>query len=347
MRDRTAVICMCLTVLVLLFVLGALNIHASEMSALPVGLVADGQADLNSSVAGTISDRIRSNEALHVYSGSLDELKDMLADGYIYCIIELGPGLEETVRRGEYKGIMTMYSAKDSPVAALIGDIAAGCAMDAVCMYKAYNTYSVLESAGEKEHADLAGYSARLETMKRDGGYDFVFDTEYIDTGKKVENEITNALIYRQVIAGLIAMLLALTAFSACNPITREYAAGIRGRLSISAKGSVLLCIGEAAGLFTCCMPAAILAGLLSGRSIKAVLSMILLNTVLLAVAVAGSYLLALVLKNVMAYQVAGTILIITLSTAGFISIFEGLTGGNLFIHTPVAAFIRCYTEFL
>ncbi len=345
-RDRTACICMILCAAVMLIVLTGLNIHAGTGSALPVGLITHAGADGTEHYIGnSIAQALRSNEALNVHEGTESELKELLADGYIYCIIEFDPEIDRLIENGEYKGIMTMHSAKDSPVATIIGDIAAGCAMDEICMHKAYNKYSSLSEAAD-DHIAQAEYRRLLDSMRNEGGYEFVFDTDYVDTGKQIAKEVTNALIYRQVIAGLTAMLLMLAAFCACGPVSVEYASGIRNRLKISSTSDLKLFIQEACGLFTCCAPVAALAGFLSGAGLRSALLMTALNLALLAAAVAMYYILSAVTANLFAYQTAGTVLLIILSAAGFISIFEGLAGKQVLAHTPIAAYIRQYIGF-
>ena len=341
-RDRTAVICWIACAAVMIAVLFQLNIHAAERSAIPVGL----EVRDDSVIAGRVRDRIRENEALYVYEGDYEYLYGLLADGYVYCIIRLDENFGTQIMNGKTDKIMTMYSAKDNKVAAVVGDIAAGCLMDAVCMYKAYNVYSSLE--GEHLITDIDDYAGLLSQMETTGGFDYTFDVTYIDTGAADERQISNGLIYKQVITGLMGMLLMLCAFCSCSAVTREFENGIRRRRSTCAKSRMLLGIGEIAGMFVCSSPLALTALLLgSGRGYGNVALMVLCNLGMILFAVVLYYLTACVTGSVFAYQLLGGALLIVLGICGLISIFEGIAGSEIFSYMPAGAYIKLMCRLL
>ena len=361
LRDRTACICLCICAVIMIVVLLQLNLHAAERSALPVGLEIKGSGPLTERAA----DSFRSNEAVFIYEGSYDELHELLTDGYIYCIVSLGEDFDRNIAQGRTDGIMTLYSAKDNKIATIIGDIAAGCCMDAVCMYKAYNTYAGLgagrndtlsglgqlfgiggDASDNDGHKHVIGsivqYSELLENMENSGGYDYDFQFEYINTGEKESREITNGLIYRQVICGLMGLLLILCTFCTCSMITKEYENGIRDRIRTSAQPAALTAASEILALFVFSAPLSAVV-LIFGKNA----GMLMLNLALILISTAVFYLLANVLRNVFAYQLLGAVLTIVVGVCGFISIFEGLQGGKLFGYTPLGVYIRLMSELL
>ena len=380
LRDRTALICSVSCAVIMIAVLMQLNLHAVERSALPVGLEVKGTGILTERAA----ESFRENEALYVYEGDYDTLYGLLADGYIYCIVSLNEDFDSMIMNGRTDGIMTLYSAKDDKVATVVGDIAAGCCIDAVCMYKAYNTYDglnplsgfdgLLKSFGigrdddtmnnkdgfVRKVVNISEYAELLSSMEKSGEYDYDFSFEFVDTGAKESREITNGLIYRQVIVGLMGMLLMLCAFCTCSTITKEYENGIRERIRTSAQPAVITGVSEIAGLFICSAPLSLIvlifgrnAGLedaagASGRSVSgSLIIMVLINAFLILISTCLYYLLANILRSVFAYQILGAFIMIALGVCGFISVFEGLQGGNLFGNTPMGAYIRIMCRML
>ncbi|MCR5321786.1 MAG: ABC transporter permease [Lachnospiraceae bacterium] len=355
-RDRTALICWLACAVIMITVLMQLNLHAAERSALPVGLEIKGQGPLTERAAKSF----RENEALYVYEGSYDTLYGLLADGYIYCIVSINEDFDRLIMNGRTDEIMTLYSAKDDKVATVVGDIAAGCCIDAVCMYKAYNTYDGLDAMNGM---DINEYSAILSQMEDSGDYDYNFTFEYVDTGTLDNREITNGLIYRQVIAGLMGMLLMLCAFCTCSTITREYENGIRERIRMSGEKASLTRLMEMTGLFLCSAPLSFIVLIfgknagsggndsalgVTGRSvISSLIVMILINVLLVMISTVIYYFLANILRSVFAYQILGSAVTIALGICGFISIFEGLRGGHIFAYTPMGLYIRMICAYL
>ncbi|MBO4415678.1 MAG: ABC transporter permease [Lachnospiraceae bacterium] len=379
LRDRTAIICWLACAVIMISVLMQLNLHAAERSALPVGLEIRGNGALTERAAKSF----RENEALYVYEGSYDTLYGLLADGYIYCIVSINENFDSFIMSGKTDEIMTLYSAKDDKVATIVGDIAAGCCIDAVCMYKAYNTYDglnpltgfggLLQSFGIGRDADdgsntdtdgyvrrivnINEYSDLLSTMEESGDYDYDFAFEFVNTGSKENREITNGLIYRQVIVGLMGLLLMLCAFCTCSTITKEYENGIRERIRTSAQPAAVTWLAEIAGLFICSAPLSLIvlifgksqgdggitgtAGADSGTAAGTLAAMVLINVIFVLISTIIYYFLANILRSVFAYQILGAFVMIALGICGFISIFEGLQGGYIFGNTPMGIYIR------
>ncbi len=361
LRDRTALICLCLCAVIMAVVLVQLNLHAAQRSALPIGLEVKGTGPLTQRAV----ESLHQNEAVYIYEGGINNLFELLTDGYIYCIISIGEDFDKNISQGKTDGIMTLYSAKDNKVAAVIQDIAAGCCIDAVCMYKAYNTYAGLGSKNNdtlsglsrlfgigsqdlssdgKDHliGSITQYAALLKEMESSGEYDYDFKFEFINTGAQESRQITNGLIYRQVICGLMGLLLMLCAFCTCSLITKEYENGIRERIRTSAQHAAVTGLSEISALFLCTAPLAAMV-LILGSNMR----MLALNLVLILISTAVYYLLANVLKNVFAYQLLGSILTIAVGVCGFISIFEGIRGGRIFGYTPMGVYIRMMSEIL
>ncbi|MBR4726048.1 MAG: ABC transporter permease [Lachnospiraceae bacterium] len=360
LKDRAACICWIACAFILTLVLMQLNLHAAERSALPVGLEVRSEGMLAQRAVKSLHEC----ESLYIYEDNYDTLFDMLTDGYIYCIISIGEDFDRRIALGESDGIMTLYSAKDDKVATVVGDIAAGCCMDAVCMYKAYNTYVGLsadndqtlsglgqlfgigngsdEERGGRVIGSIDEYSNLLNDMETSGNFDYDFDFKYVDTGASTDRDINNGLIYRQVITGLMGLMIMLSAFCSCSIITREYESGIRTRIRISAQPAALTGIAEILALFVCTAPLALVVLIFEIN-----IPMILINLALILGSVVLYYLLANALRNIFAYQLTGSFVLIALGVCGFVSIFEGLAGGRIFSATPMGIYIKIMSDLM
>ncbi len=342
-KDKTALICWIVCAGVMIAVLLQLNLHATERSALPVGLVKvhDGELALRA------SERFKNNKALYVYEDDFESLYKLLADGYIYCIVEFKSNFDERIKSGETDRIMTMYSAKDNKVATIVGDIASGCCMDAACMYIAYNRYSGLDGS-EKTIGNIDEYADLLAQMEQSGEYDYTFEFEYINNGAGIDKEITNGLIYKQVICVLLGMLIMLSVFGCCSTITKEYESGLRRRIRTSSQSAFSIALSEISGIFVCSLPLAF--GVLLFRSDQGdvdIFKLLLINIGLIFFSVIVYYLLANILKSVFAYQISGAIILTAFGVCGLVSIFEGVISVNLFRNTPIGFYVRLMCETL
>ena len=340
-KDRTAGICYIVSSVLILAVMLGLNLNSEVRSSLPVGLVCMD----HSSEAEELSGRIKASESLYVYEGSFDELNDLLLDGYINCIFVIKEGYGENVTAGRTDGLIGLYAARDDKISAIISDIVAGCMMDEICLDKAYLRYSALEDeVRQAEMLDRDAYTEYVSAMAQDESFSFVFDTSYIDagTGEYRASDITNGMIYRQMIGGMLGMLFMLICFCANKGIATEYENGIMRRRKTFPSGTGLRSLGDVFAVFTYSLPVIVLSSLLlSGRlGFAGTLRILSVNAGFVLVCALFFLAAAHVSRGVFSYQLLGTVLLIVSGAMGFISVFEGLLGVSLFRYTPIAVYI-------
>lgn len=348
LKDRTAGICYIVSLVVILIVILGLNIHAEERSSLPIGLVLEDKSEKASELAG----RIRETEALYVYENELDPLYDMLLDGYINCIFVIKEGFQEAIADGDAIEVLGIYAAEDDKISTVISDIVAGCMMYEVCLDKAYKRYSGLEKA-DPDHVKMTypEYAEYVRKMAEDDTFRFAFDVTYADagTGKISTADITNGMIYRQMIAGMLAMLMMLVSFCSFNSVVAEYENGIRTRLKTVAGSRLLRSVKEIAAVATYCLPVVLLISvmLLDQAGFKACVRILLLDLAFILFFCIMFYIFTVLCRNVFAYQLLGTVTVTVLGALGFISAFRGLIGENLFFNTPIAFYIDLFIKAL
>lgn len=337
--DKIAGVCYILCAVVISFVLLNLNLHAEESSRIPIGIVDKCQTSLSTRLVKDIS----SNASLNVYTDGDEDLELMLKDGYLNCILEIGEDYEKKVRNGDQNKLIKVYTPRDDTSSVIVQDIVAGYMMYDICFFKAWDDYMRLPDIGS-EKLSLSQFSDYVLELKNNPFYAFDFDMEFIDVdnGDTKETDISNALIYRQVIAGINALLLMLLVFCACNKIAAEGETGIFKRRRLSSGSRILSFVLEIAATFVYMMPVMMLSAftVFSDKGIGGTLYLLCLNMIFTFMATVVYYIVARLIKNAAAYQLAGTILSTVLGVCGFISVFSGLMGVELFNYTPVAAYI-------
>lgn len=342
LKDRTAMICYAVSAAVILAVLLSLNVHAAERSSIPIGLVVKDE----SGEALDLKKALHDNPALYVYDGSYKEMTNLLLDGYINSIFIIEEGYGDRVRAGDVEDLILVYAARDDRISAVIGDITAGCMMYEICIDKAYNKYKSLTSPEGVGKITRGEYVSYLEELAATEGFTFTFDVTYTEAGHTTAaSEITNGMIYRQMIAGMLAMLLMLITFCASNTITVEYENGIRRRLKCLAGGRMGMICGEIGAIFVYVLPLACVSAAVMylPGSISDALRLFVLNAVFSLLFSGLFYACSCAARGVFPYQLLGAVLIVVCGTMGFINVFSGFLGTGLFGYTPVSAYIKLF----
>lgn len=344
--DRITGVFLLLTSAVIIAVMISLNIHAVSASRIPVGLVLED----DSRYALELKDKICSNDCLEIHEGSFEYLTTLLKDGYINSIFVVNKNYGEALVQGKTVNLINVYSCRDDRISVLLQDIVAGEMMYEVCVNKTLETYMDLKPPHDDTVHSEESYISYAESLKNDESFDFSFIIETESVGASKSAQVENALVYRQVIMGILALLLMLTAFCICNVIAGEYETQIPKRLKTAPAFNSLLQgfkkrASELLAILTFAAPVSVLSVVLLWLSDTghngSVFILILINLAFTLFASILFYLMAIIAKSGSAYQSAGCILIIALGVCGFLSIFEGIAGTGIFKYTPVAAYIR------
>ncbi|MBR4342636.1 MAG: ABC transporter permease [Lachnospiraceae bacterium] len=331
-RDRTACLCYAVSALVMFCLLLGLASVSEERSAVPIGLVVED----DSKEALDLAESIRNTAAVYVTEGTEEELKEELLNGYINCIFIIDEGYGERVRMSDNDELVTVISGTDDRMSVVIGDIIGGSMLYDICLNKAYRAYL---SVGDNEKLSKEAYNTYVIGLKNDPSFEFSFDVTYRnpDSQKIEESEITNGMIYRQMITGMLAMLLCLMAFVSCNCFCLEYENGVAYRLKELPGNRFPSFLMDFFGIFVYTIPLSIIAGFLNA-DIKGVLYSIVYLGIMCIVCTV----LSKSVKKTEAYQLVGAVLVIGLGILGFVSVFAGIIGGPEFLkYTPNAIYIN------
>ena len=332
LKDRTAGICYVISAVVMFCLLLGLSSASEERSAVPIGLyVAD-----ESEEATLLVEQMRKTPSIYIYEKSLEELKELLLDGYIDSIYVIEEGYGARVRSTDIDGLVTVISGKDDQTSVMISDIIAGDMMYEICLNKSYRLYAdtLPTNALDKEE-----YSSYIRELYDSNEFAFNFAVVYKDPKvKKIEErQVTNGMIYKQMIAGMLAMLLCLMAFVSCNCFCIEYEKGVAYRLKELPGSRIPKEIMDFFGVFMYTLPLSIAAGFLFSD-----ISAVLVSVVYLMIMCALCTFISKTAKKTESYQLVGAVLVIGLGILGFVSVFAGIIGGPDFLkYTPNAIYIN------
>lgn len=315
LTDRTAVVTYIVCAIIMALFLGSLNLHAEERSSVPVGLICEDRSDK----AQRLKNEICGLEALYVYEGDFEYLEGLLFDGYITCIFVINEGYGERIEAGSVKELITVYSAAEDKTPVILSDIVAGSMLYDICFEKSLNMYLELENpvlSGE----EYREYSLSLAENPQ---FEYSFEIDYREpvTGDS-ETTITNGIIYRQMIAGMLAMLMSLLAFTGFNGIGAEHQKGIRKRIKLSGGCRPLRSLGECLAVTLYLMPLIVLTAVFFGSP-----GIFLVNLLFVMIMSLIFYCAAALFRTTAAYQLAGAVIVILFGAAGFVSVFSGMTG--------------------
>lgn len=345
LADRKAMIALIISTVIVLAVILSIKTYADERSALPIGLnVLDTGIE-----AGELADSIRKCEALYVYSGTGEELEGLLADGYINCYFTIPVDYGTRLEAGETEGLVSICAAKDDKIAVVCSDLVAGYMIDRICTVRTYDRYENLDKTGIDNPLSESEYRAYVDELSKDDLFTFNFDVKFIDAGSKkvTYRDISNSMMYMQVIAGFIALLITLTAFSACEEVASEGEKGLMRRLDTVPGSRIYGAFSQILAIIIYLMPLPAVVAVLFGiqNGFVPALKIMLISILLDAVFVVIFYLIAILTKGTSAYQIGGSAIIIGFGIMGFVSIFMGLLGTRIFSATPLAWYIARFVE--
>lgn len=335
-KDITACICYLVSAVVVLCLLLGLDSVSEERSAVPIGLINEDE----STEADRLCESIMQNDAFYVYEGSRSELREKLLEGYINSLVIIKEDYGLRIRKGNTDELVEIISGEDNKVSVVVGDIIAGSMLYDICAEKGYRLYLQQEGNAGLSREEYQTYILRTSEQP---DFQFGFELEYRDAneGKIEEAAVTNGMIYKQMIAGMFAMLLSLLAFVSCNGICLEYESGTRRRLKNLPNSKAAMNAADYLGIYLYTLPLGLLGGyLLSGLGGMAVAAAYLALLCFVCVVLSN------LLKKTDAYQLAGAVLIVALGVCGFVSVFAGLVGGTeLLNYTPNALFIESFLK--
>ncbi len=357
MRDKFTVIAFLIATIIFALVLNTLNLWAENNSSIPVGIVNEDSSEFSE----RLLDNLLKVPSISVNQGSFEEMESMLLDGNISCIFIIRDGYGERIKNGNIDEAIGLYSGRDDKTAAILGDIVAGQMMYDICLYKSMDMYMELAEGNLSE----AEYKTEFDKIMSSPDIDFDFQISYIDIDNLEEEteKIDNSLLYRQMIAGMVAMLLSFVILFAYSQTVVEHEQGIYNRRRVTIQSlmagrvgnitavlliSMILCILIAVSTASSVVNSASGAG--SGGFGSIFFGILLISVVYIIVLSIVMTILSNLTRTIAQYQMIGGVLLLLAGVAGFASVFSGFMGETLqkiLGFVPNSLYIKFFTDII
>ncbi len=358
-RDKITMFVYLASCICFFFLCATLNFAAEDQSKIPIGLANLDLVEVDGEMVATkqseeLVHNILNSSSLRITQGSVSGLKASLSNGEINCIFVINKGYKESLESGYTKGIITVYKSAGSEIASMLADVFAGEMIDQICASKSYLTYRKLDFTNYKQLSE-SEFNQYIETTKSRDEFVFAFDVELYDTNALDTSyeKLGNAVLYREIVAGIFAMLLSFVILFSFTYVCMEKEQGIlaRKRLTLLSRLasdvgiviSVLITTALMSLIFVFCI--CYYADVFSG--FQSLLWLAMRYSILMSL---FFMVLARVTKGVVGYQLFGAILILILGILGFCTLIDGIAFkdlSKLIENTPNGWFIQKFVDII
>ncbi len=332
-RDRITVFVFVASCICFFFLCASLNFSAEDQSRIPIGLanldVVEEESLTTTLMSQVLYDKVKNSPSFRVVEGSLEKLIKALENGEVNCIFVIKKGYQERLQVGYTKELIQLYKSEGNKNAAMLADIFAGEMIDEICLQKSYLAYKKLDFTGFEE-LTKGEYEQYVEQMKQEDEFEFSFEVSLYDPNiVEVDyNKLENAVLYREIIAGIFAMLLSFVVLFSFTYVCMEKEQGIYQRQRITLQNRLANILGTLLSVVV----TTVFLGLIfvscvcyytnSQSSFAPLLTLSITYALLISVVF---YILARVAKGVLVYQMVGAIMILILGMLGFATIVDGI----------------------
>ncbi len=358
-RDKITMFVYLASCICFFFLCATLNFTAEDQSKIPIGLANLDVVEVDGEMVATkqseeLINNILGSTSFRITQGSVSSLKTSLKNGEINCIFVINKGYKESLESGYTRGIITIYKSAGNETASMLADIFAGEMIDQICASKSYLTYRKLDFTDYKQLSEVE-FNQYIETMKSRDEFAFTFDVELYDTNALDTSyeKLGNAVLYREIIAGIFAMLLSFVILFSFTYVCMEKEQGILARKRLT----LLNRISSDVGIVTSVLITTALLSLIFVFCICYYVDVFTGFLPLLWLAVRYALLMSLffmvlarVAKGVVGYQLFGAVLILILGILGFCTLVDGIAFKDfleLLENTPNGWFIQKFVDII
>ena len=341
-----------LSIALFAFMLRSLTVSSEELSSLPIGIVDKDHS--NSSKELILG--LQKVETLRIIEADEKELNKQLLNEMITSYFIIEKGYEDNLKAGNLKDILTMNYKEDNKSVSIISDIVAGEMIYPISLFKSFHYYEKL--VPEEQRLSLEQYQAYMqELVETSTDFDFGFQINYNNPLKDIKESetITNGVIYRQFIFGILGLIMAFLAMFILSQTIKEKENGLETRLNISRMNVLIRDTGNLCALLICEGGLSLVFTVLIGIHLKikdpglwlSAYTLLLLNAI-----ISGTVMLLIskLIRRMVTYQIVCTLLIIVTSGLGFYQLLTGFYQGfvdKLVNFIPNSWFIKGFTDII
>lgn len=329
-----------------------------QRSSIPIGIF-DNDHTIESKA---FLERVKQNDSIFVYEEEKNGLQKRLEEGSILAFFEINKGFEEKVKAGETTSLIKMSFLKENPIAMLLSDILAGDLMYDICLGKSIALYKTL---GDKYSLlEENEYRTYVNHIKEKEEIQFGFRIEFLDKKQQDKDKqqdekqqsgqeklLKNTLIYKQVIIGLIGIVLNFLILFLVECIVNHKKEALEGRMKLIGKNRGIIFISHSLVILSIVGIYNIIAGIFVRKMdiVTNIHQMVFFLYCSCFLAIIQTILftgIKIWTKTSVSYQLIGGITVIGLGGLGFLSIF---VKSFLFLSKiiPNGWFIRNITDIL
>lgn len=342
-RNKVVLIVFGISILIFLLLVGNLTNHAEERSSIPVAVIDKDRSDLSSELVN----KIKESESLYVYATDKDTADKLFYNHKITAIYVIKNGYEKDIIKGKYKGLIEVHYLSENKSITILSDIIAGYMMHDICLRKSIRVYQTVHN---DQSINLANnYKAFVDQYLRNDIFNFRFDIEFknIKSDMIIKTDgITNSLIYKQAIGGMISLILSfIVMFMVFGIVQAQHKLSSRP-LKIAKIPSFLLWLYQyITSILVMSLLSLIFAIIISinsnnGNNLNQVYFLWFIIIVFSMVMTIIFLLLGKLLKNGTSYQAVGSLIVLSF---GFLGCAGIILGGHNSVFLLISKFIPNY----
>lgn len=349
-KDKSTVLVMIFAIVLFSLLLRTMTGSAETLSALPIGIIDED----GSSASRDLIQALEDNETIRIVKGEQKELQKLLLDEMITSIFVIRENYETKLKRGYVSNLITMVYKEGNKAASILSDVVAGAMIYPISLYKSFHYYEQLPAEGQPV-LDLAEYQAFLQEYEDSSeSFNFAFDIS-LRNPSGTEVQLSNAVLYQQLIIGILSLLMSFIAMFFMSHSIREKEQGIEVRLRISQFTSLKRDIGNVGTLlFWEALLTLIFIGQMRYHLTFATPSLwvdaYLLLLLQALVSGLGLLLLTKVIKRMMIYQMVAAVAILISGGLSFFQLLSGFYFGllnQLAKSIPNSWFLKGFTDIM
>lgn len=351
-KDKPTLLVLFISTVLFSLMVHTLSSAVEDRSAISVGVVDN---DRSSSSEELVA-RLKKVPALKIFELEKEELLELMQDEMIMSVFVIEEGYDGKLLSGDMKDSITMYYKEDNKAVTALADIVAGEMMYSICFNESFRSYEQIAFEGVKHSkTQYKQYMGQLLSDRED--FNFAFQMIYVnpETTIIIEEPISNSLLYKQLIIGILGILTAFIAMFILSATVREKETGVKDRLKISRFNSLVQDCGNfTALLFTegmvCFIYSVMIYHQQPTKDLLLWASSYLL--LLLNVMVLGGVfmLIAKLVRSMIFYQLLCSVLILLTGGLGFYHLLTGLyqsMADGLLKFVPNNWFIQGFTDII
>lgn len=250
--------------IILFFIVATLTINtffiaAKDNSTIPIGIV-----DLDdSSHSKFMINNLKKNKLIKVtvYKSGIDMKTEMdlkqngllkkLEKNEINGLFVIKKGFGKNIENGKLKKIIDNYYSSNQKYAQLISDIVLSSILDDVCYNYSIAKYYSLENKLKKVYTKdqyRRKISRLYENQEKTIGFDF--DVVNVKEEKSVNNNADTELIYKEVVIGIVALIILIIVLLVGNLIIDDYKNNVICRIGTTKMTNVARLLGDIASIW-------------------------------------------------------------------------------------------------